>query len=463
MTQTDPAHTSSDRLWQYLLVPGLISGFLHSSGLVLAQGEASVNPIVVSTNISKPKTVQAAPASHQTVAPTAPERVLGVSATLHRQEGVQSEANRHTSDTAPVTSKPQSVSTPESSIDRTPYSIAPSRNQQSYQATPKPSTTNTGTKTATDRNDAYIDPTDYSIGATKGYEPPNAVVLSERSTGCKATLREGQGLSQSLCSAAAIPHFTAQRSDSTVHTWSPPSQEPHWVTAGRDVAPSELPPASVAASEFGNQNPTSVHGPIASSIPAFSGPPGNILPFSGLPGTVSTLFQLPGLSENVGTSTNLLFPLTIPAPITSIFGWRIHPITGDRRFHSGTDLGAPIGTPVLAAYTGQVAVADYMGGYGLAVVLDHNQSTAETLYGHLSQIFVQPGQWVEQGTVIGLVGTTGNSTGPHLHFEIRQLTPHGWVATDPGAQIQYALAQLTQALHIAQAPQQPVESPQHPG
>lgn len=151
----------------------------------------------------------------------------------------------------------------------------------------------------------------------------------------------------------------------------------------------------------------------------------------------------------------LIFPLAIPAPITSIFGWRIHPISGDKRFHSGTDLGAPMGTPVLAAYAGQVAIADFLGGYGLAVTLAHNKGSQETLYAHLSEVFVRPGETVKQGEVIGRVGSTGNSTGPHLHFEFRQRTPDGWVVLDPGAQLEYALAQLVKALQVGQSPVQP--------
>lgn len=147
----------------------------------------------------------------------------------------------------------------------------------------------------------------------------------------------------------------------------------------------------------------------------------------------------------------LIFPLSIPAPITSLFGWRTHPIEGGQRFHSGTDLGAPMGTPVLAAYAGKVALADFLGGYGLAVAIDHNQGTQQTLYGHLSEIFVKPGELVKQGMVIGRVGSTGLSTGPHLHFEFRQLTPEGWVALDPGAQLEYALAQLVKSFDFAQA------------
>jgi murein DD-endopeptidase MepM/ murein hydrolase activator NlpD len=164
-----------------------------------------------------------------------------------------------------------------------------------------------------------------------------------------------------------------------------------------------------------------------------------------------------------------LFPLSIPAAITSAFGWRIHPISGDYRFHSGTDMGAPMGTPVLAAYAGRVSIADFMRGYGLTVVMQHNSqhhpqhaATAQTLYAHLSELFVQSGEWVEQGEVIGRVGSTGNSTGPHLHFEFRELTPQGWQALDPGQMLEYSLAQLIQSLQTAQAvplpqpPEQPV-------
>ncbi|AFY53725.1 metalloendopeptidase-like membrane protein [Rivularia sp. PCC 7116] len=145
----------------------------------------------------------------------------------------------------------------------------------------------------------------------------------------------------------------------------------------------------------------------------------------------------------------LVFPLSVPSAISSVFGWRQHPITGDRRFHSGIDIAAASGTPVLAAYSGQVEISDWVSGYGLTVILNHN-SAQQTLYGHMSELFVRPGQWVERGSIIGRVGNTGNSTGPHLHFETRQLTPNGWVATNPGAQLQYALNQFLQSLQTAQ-------------
>jgi murein DD-endopeptidase MepM/ murein hydrolase activator NlpD len=156
--------------------------------------------------------------------------------------------------------------------------------------------------------------------------------------------------------------------------------------------------------------------------------------------------------------TGFTFPLSVPAPISSFFGWRSHPITGERRFHSGIDLAAAIGTPVLAAYTGQVEVADSVGGYGLTVILNHNNAQ-QTLYGHMSELLVQPGQWVEKGSIIGRVGSTGTSTGAHLHFEVRQLTSEGWVATDPGVQIEFALNQLIQSLQAARA----VQPTQQPG
>ena len=139
------------------------------------------------------------------------------------------------------------------------------------------------------------------------------------------------------------------------------------------------------------------------------------------------LTRLPERSNRWG----MIFPLPIPAVITSAFGWRTHPIYGDRRFHFGVDFGAPMGTPVLAALPGRVETSGYLDGYGLTVVLENRDLEQRNLYAHLSGIAVQPGSWVEQGTIIGWVGSTGNSTGPHLHFEVHQLDAGGWVAVDP--------------------------------
>jgi murein DD-endopeptidase MepM/ murein hydrolase activator NlpD len=145
----------------------------------------------------------------------------------------------------------------------------------------------------------------------------------------------------------------------------------------------------------------------------------------------------------------LIYPLTNPAPITSRFGWRTHPLTGNRRFHSGLDIGAPSGSPVVATGAGTVISAGWNGGYGKAVIIQHSD-TQQTLYGHLSEVSVQAGQTIAQGTVIGLVGSTGNSTGPHLHFESRMPTTAGvWSAVDPSQEIQYAVDTLRRSMPYA--------------
>ena len=104
--------------------------------------------------------------------------------------------------------------------------------------------------------------------------------------------------------------------------------------------------------------------------------------------------------------------------ITSPFGPRIDPITGNPGFHTGDDLQATYGTPIRACRSGTVVIASSQGGYGNAVVIDHAGGMA-TLYAHQSRIAVVPGQLVNAGDVIGFVGATGYATGPHLHFEVR--------------------------------------------
>ncbi len=112
-------------------------------------------------------------------------------------------------------------------------------------------------------------------------------------------------------------------------------------------------------------------------------------------------------------------PLAFDARITSRFNLkRYHPIAKKRRPHYGTDFGAPTGTPVRATGDGVVAVSGRNGGHGLYVKLDHTGPYA-TSYSHLSKLKVEKGQRVKQGDVIGLVGSTGYSTGPHLHYELR--------------------------------------------
>ncbi|PSB17773.1 hypothetical protein C7B65_17790 [Phormidesmis priestleyi ULC007] len=149
------------------------------------------------------------------------------------------------------------------------------------------------------------------------------------------------------------------------------------------------------------------------------------------------------------TGEQIMYPLPVPAPVTSKYGWRVHPVNGDRRFHAGVDLGAAQGTPILATRTGRVSVADRMGGYGIAVVLQHAKGKQDTLYAHMSQMFVRPGEQVKPGTIIGRVGSTGLSTGPHLHYETRQQKGSSWVTTDPGPQLEAARTQLVQARKVS--------------
>ncbi|MEW6279357.1 MAG: peptidoglycan DD-metalloendopeptidase family protein [Candidatus Eremiobacterota bacterium] len=104
--------------------------------------------------------------------------------------------------------------------------------------------------------------------------------------------------------------------------------------------------------------------------------------------------------------------------ITSPFGYRVHPIRGTTIFHSGLDIAAESGTPIRAADNGRVIYSGWYGGYGYAVILDHGDGYS-TLYGHCSALHVYEGQSVSQGHAIASVGSTGMSTGPHLHFEVR--------------------------------------------
>jgi murein DD-endopeptidase MepM/ murein hydrolase activator NlpD len=110
--------------------------------------------------------------------------------------------------------------------------------------------------------------------------------------------------------------------------------------------------------------------------------------------------------------------LPVPGAVTSTFGARTHPIFGTVRQHTGVDFSASTGTPVKAADAGTVVVAGDRGGYGTTVIVDHGNTLA-TLYGHLSRLAVAEGATVARGQVVGYAGSTGYSTGPHLHFEVR--------------------------------------------
>lgn len=356
----------------------------------------------------------------------------------------------------------------------------------------------------------YIDRTDYSIGSSDRNEKPASVILSDRSTGCRTVSRNGQLLS-GICDVATPSPQTAMRQRTTrdiankytvnrdiangvtasqqTDSFSRTLQEPRLAKVTtqalqlarvttqalqlNEITPQEpqlagvkrLPTQLVASNgsvKLGSVRlrlrgiPQSRQKMYSASSPR----PVDLLPaasFSFPEGSTSSggqsyynLTSRPEGRPNFGNA-NFMFPLAIPSAVSSLFGWRIHPITGDYRFHAGTDIGAPEGTPVLAAVAGQVITADFMGGYGLTVVVQRPDGKDLTLYGHLSEIFVQPGDQVEQGNVIGRVGTTGFSTGPHLHFEWRHQTPNGWVALDAGPNIEYALGQFVKSLQVAQA------------
>lgn len=132
------------------------------------------------------------------------------------------------------------------------------------------------------------------------------------------------------------------------------------------------------------------------------------------------------IARNSGGSTVRVtsagFMKPISGRITSPFGWRTHPIFNSRTFHSGVDIAGPNRGSVRASNSGKVIYSGWYGGYGKVVILDHgvvNGRPTTTLYAHMSSIRVGQGQFVKKGEVVGYEGTTGYSTGPHVHFEVR--------------------------------------------
>lgn len=125
-------------------------------------------------------------------------------------------------------------------------------------------------------------------------------------------------------------------------------------------------------------------------------------------------------SGSAGSTGGAVSGFSSPLPyltVTCPYGWRIHPIYGDRRYHSGTDLGAPQGTPIKAIAAGTVTSASYSNAYGYNVSISHGNGYG-SMYAHMTNYIVSAGQSVSQGQVIGYVGSTGWSTGPHLHLEM---------------------------------------------
>jgi murein DD-endopeptidase MepM/ murein hydrolase activator NlpD len=155
---------------------------------------------------------------------------------------------------------------------------------------------------------------------------------------------------------------------------------------------------------------------------------------SALTGATTTGLVL-GLTRNVTTADWLransapnLWP--VEGPVTASFGERIDPFNGEGAFHSGVDISAPVGQNVVAPADGIVVFADFMGGYGRAIVVDHGHGIT-TRYGHLANFAVIAGQHVQRGDTIGFIGSSGRSTGPHLHYEVRindtPVNPHKYL------------------------------------
>ncbi|MEM6839162.1 MAG: peptidoglycan DD-metalloendopeptidase family protein [Cyanobacteria bacterium P01_C01_bin.120] len=264
-------------------------------------------------------------------------------------------------------------------------------------------------------NNVFIDPTDYSLGATPSLDTPS-LIFSDRTTGCQFSLQQGQSTPSHSCSNTANSgaNGTANGGQNDYVTYGSPIDG--------EGAQFSVGPLSVGGQGVTVGNTTIISREYFNE-------------------------KLRSLNLMRRGAQEFVFPLAIPSPITSLFGWRIHPIFGDRRFHTGTDLGAPEGTPVVATQDGEVHIADYLGGYGLTVILRHAEGSLETRYAHLSRILVRPGEVVKQGEVVGLVGSTGNSTGPHLHFELRELTAQGWILLNPNELMGYAMANLADTLN----------------
>jgi len=245
-------------------------------------------------------------------------------------------------------------------------------------------------------------------------------------TGVTATPRQTP-VHQQACRSGALSE--RECSTGVVVRWRGNSDSPGPALLpqpGDSQAP--LPSASeLAAIGFGEGGPQPLATPLTVPVSAL---------MAGVDGSFSLagVFSITPRPAPVAGNGNrrLLFPMVGPAALTSSFGYRLHPVLGSWLMHAGKDFAAPEGTPVVAALSGKVVSSGMAGGYGLTVEIEHANPKRRTLYAHLSELFVKTGDRVRQGEVIGRVGNTGLSTGPHLHFELRLPQDSGWVAVDPG-------------------------------
>ncbi len=289
------------------------------------------------------------------------------------------------------------------------------------------------------RENAYIDSESYNLDA-----PPTTPksVLTGSVSGCQANLNIDPVLAATLCGPPVVKTARQQPQQTQAYT----ATEYKTTAESRSYA---YAPEAPAPQWKSNYSPSKTPTPWATDGPISLNPlTKTSASLGGLPSSPNPLKWL------IPNQQRMIFPLPVPASVTSAFGWRTHPISGTSSFHAGTDLAAPTGTPVLAAFPGQVETSGFMGGYGLSVLLRHQQGQTATRYAHLSKIYVQPGQWVSQGTILGLVGSTGNSTGPHLHFETLEKKNNSLVTIDPGIQIKVSLAELIKGMQTAKVPPQ---------
>ncbi|MDB9493445.1 peptidoglycan DD-metalloendopeptidase family protein [Spirulina subsalsa CS-330] len=376
----------------------------------------------VQTELVKPAKVETPAPAPQPVAAPAP-RPQPVAAPAPKPQPVAAPAP------APQptrTATPQPLPAPTVSVpDRKPASIPAALRDR------PPVANQPGRATQT-----YVDVTTYGAESpATAAQPSNRpqlrpqVVVSDRNNGCQTQVSNGR-LSQASC--GVTPERTVRR----------PAPPPTMAVPGRlQQAPrlaQQQPPAPLQRHNKPGRS-YSIH-----EVPQ--------TPLAYLNRGQKALSRPAAYPNN--NNRGLLFPLAIPSSISSTFGWRMHPIFGEWRMHTGTDIGAPQGTPVLASYHGQVAIAEYTGGYGQLVILRHEDGTQESRYAHLSEMFVQAGEWVEQGDVIGLVGSTGNSTGPHLHFEWRHLIGGDWVPVDAGPHLKWAMAEMQQVMTSGLTPEE---------
>jgi murein DD-endopeptidase MepM/ murein hydrolase activator NlpD len=158
-----------------------------------------------------------------------------------------------------------------------------------------------------------------------------------------------------------------------------------------------------------------IPGPGASAVAQAAAPP----PAASRPATAAARSTAAAPPAPVGVLRHLALLWPSGGIVTSRFGWRVHPIFGGREFHTGMDIATRYGSPVVAARSGVVRFAGWESGYGRIVVLEH-EGGIETAYSHLSAALVSPGERVARGQMIGRIGSSGWSTGPHLFFEVRR-------------------------------------------